>query len=283
MKLRLCFFMLALGICGAVVQGCDDNDDNLDVLDKLQAAFSQKYPEASPKWKTRGNYYIADFQNQNYAAEAWFTSDAVWLMTETDLPYAALPEAVKNAFQNSEYRSWRPDDVDMIERESMEPVYVLEVEQGSREMDLYYNAEGILIKAVEDSEDDSEDYLPIELPEEVKNFLQEKYAASKIVETDQEHGQFEVDIIHDGVAKEVLFDNSGNWLSSSWEISLDTLPEVVKTAIRQEINDKYVGYETDDEPELVETPDGNYYRIELEAEDGREVILKIREDGTLLK
>jgi hypothetical protein len=29
MKLRLCFFMLALGICGAVVQGCDDNDDNL--------------------------------------------------------------------------------------------------------------------------------------------------------------------------------------------------------------------------------------------------------------
>ena len=52
MKLRLCFFMLALGICGAVVQGCDDNDDNLDVLDKLQAAFSQKYPEASPKWKT---------------------------------------------------------------------------------------------------------------------------------------------------------------------------------------------------------------------------------------
>ena len=46
---------------------------------------------------------------------------------------------------------------------------------------------------------------------------------------------------------------------------------------------KYVGYETDDEPELVETPDGNYYRIELEAEDDREVILKIREDGSLLQ
>ena len=81
----------------------------------------------------------------------------------------------------------------------------------------------------------------------------------------------------------MLFDNNGNWLSTSWEISPDTLPEAVKTAIRQEINDNYVGYETDDEPELVETPDGNYYRIELETEDGREVILKIREDGTLLK
>ena len=268
MKLRLCFFMLALGICGAVVQGCDDNDDNLDVLDKLQAAFSQKYPEASPKWKTRSNYYIADFHGRNYESEAWFTSGAVWLMTETDLPYAALPEAVKNAFQNSEYGSWRPDDVDMIEREGMEPVYVLEVEQGPREMDLYYNAEGILIRAVEDSEDDSENYLPVELPEGVKNFLQEKYAASKIVETDREHGQLEVDIIHDGVAKEVLFDNNGNWLSTSWEISTDTLPEAVKTAIRQESNDNYVGYEADDEPE---------------AEDDRAVNLKIREDGTLLK
>lgn len=173
--------MLALGICGAVVQGCDDNDDNLDVLDKLQAAFSQKYPEASPKWKTRSNYYIADFQNQNYAAEAWFTSDAVWLMTETDLPHASLPEAVKNAFKNSEYGQWSLDDVDMLVREGMEPVYVLEVEQGPREMDLYYNAEGILIKVVEDSEDDSEDYLPIELPEEVKIFCRRNMRHPKLL------------------------------------------------------------------------------------------------------
>lgn len=62
-------------------------------------------------------------------------------MTETDLPHASLPEAVKNAFKNSEYGQWSLDDVDMLVREGMEPVYVLEVEQGPREMDLYYNAE----------------------------------------------------------------------------------------------------------------------------------------------
>ena len=275
--------MLALGICGAVMQSCDDDDDNLNVPEELRSAFSQKYPEASPKWKTRSNYYIADFQDQNYESEAWFTSDAVWLMTETDLPHASLPEAVKNAFKNSEYGQWSLDDVDMLVREGMEPVYVLEVEQGPREMDLYYNAEGILIKVVEDSEDDSEDYLPIELPEGVKNFLQEKYAESKIVETDREHGRLEVDIIHHGVVKEVVFDDSGNWLSTSREIGWNSLPEVVKIAIQREISNNYVGYEADDEPGMVETPDGNYYRIELEAEDDREVILKIREDGTLLK
>jgi len=283
MKLKMYFLMLAFGVCGAVMQSCDDDDDNLKVSEELQTAFSQRYPGATPEWKTRGNYYIADFRNRNYESEAWFTSGAVWLMTETDLPYAALPEAVKTAFRNSEYGTWRQDDVTMIEREGMEPVYVLEVEQGAREMDLYYNAEGILIKAVEDFDDDSENYLPIELPEGAKTFLQEKYAASKIVETDWEHGQFEVDIIHEGVVKEVVFDRNWNWLFTSWEIGRDRLPEAVKNAVRQEIGTNYVGYEIDDEPERVETPDGDYYRIELEAENGKEAILKIREDGTLLK
>lgn len=72
MKLKMYFLMLALGVCGAAMQSCDDDDDNLKVPEKLQSAFSQKYPEASPKWKTRGNYYIADFQDQNYESEAWF-------------------------------------------------------------------------------------------------------------------------------------------------------------------------------------------------------------------
>ena len=58
MKLKMYFLMLALGVCGAAMQSCDDDDDNLKVPEKLQSAFSQKYPEASPKWKTRGNYTL---------------------------------------------------------------------------------------------------------------------------------------------------------------------------------------------------------------------------------
>ena len=67
MKLKMYFLMLALGVCGAAMQSCDDDDDNLKVPEKLQSAFSQKYPEASPKWKTRGNYYIADFHRNGPA------------------------------------------------------------------------------------------------------------------------------------------------------------------------------------------------------------------------
>lgn len=49
--------MLALGICGAVMQSCDDDDDNLNVPEELRSAFSQKYPGSVPEWKTRSNYY----------------------------------------------------------------------------------------------------------------------------------------------------------------------------------------------------------------------------------
>ncbi len=54
MKLKMYFLMLALGVCGAAMQSCDDDDDNLKVPEKLQSAFSQKYPEASPKLENPG-------------------------------------------------------------------------------------------------------------------------------------------------------------------------------------------------------------------------------------
>ena len=37
-------------------------------------------------------------------------------MTETDIPYNALPQAVKMSFENSEYASWKRDDIDKLER-----------------------------------------------------------------------------------------------------------------------------------------------------------------------
>ena len=43
MKLKMYFLMLALGVCGAAMQSCDDDDDNLKVPEKLlvhRACFS---------------------------------------------------------------------------------------------------------------------------------------------------------------------------------------------------------------------------------------------------
>ena len=37
MKLKMYFLMLALGVCGAAMQSCDDDDDNLKVPEKFQS------------------------------------------------------------------------------------------------------------------------------------------------------------------------------------------------------------------------------------------------------
>lgn len=103
MKLKMYFLLLALGALG--LQSCNDDDDHLSsVPTELKNAFTEKYPSVSnEKWETKGNYYIAEFRQQNYETSAWFTPNGIWQMTETDLPYQALPAAVKSAFESSEY------------------------------------------------------------------------------------------------------------------------------------------------------------------------------------
>ena len=92
MKLKMYFLLLALGALG--LQSCDnDDDDDLSYVPaELKTAFTSKYPTVSnEKWETKGNYYVADFRHQNYETSAWFTPDGTWQMTETDIPYQALP------------------------------------------------------------------------------------------------------------------------------------------------------------------------------------------------
>lgn len=88
---------------------------------------------------------------------AWFDNGGAWYMTETDIPFAALPEAVQTAFNGSEYAAapWQVDDVDKLEREGVETIYVVEVEKrengNKTEVDLYYAPDGVLVKKIADA------------------------------------------------------------------------------------------------------------------------------------
>ena len=67
-------------------------------------------------------------------------------MTETDVRYENLPEPVLAAHKAGKYADWRVDDVDKLTREGMETLYVIEVEKGESELDLFYSSTGILVK-----------------------------------------------------------------------------------------------------------------------------------------
>lgn len=123
---------------------CDDDD--LKVDSEYSNALAKKYPDATRiEWERKKDYFVADCWVDAKDLEVWFSVGGVWEMTETELRTADLPEAISQAINESEYASWRIDDMDLLEYPSKAKEYVIEVEQGEKEIDLYYSESGELL------------------------------------------------------------------------------------------------------------------------------------------
>ncbi|MCC8171058.1 MAG: PepSY-like domain-containing protein [Parabacteroides sp.] len=262
MKTNLVAFA-ALACSFLAVTGCNDDDSPGYVPDAtVTRAFDTKYPNAQAvKWETKASYQVADFRYNNKEAEAWFGPDGTWMMTETDLPSVNdLPVAVQDSFKTSAYAAWRVDDIDQLERAGMEVLYIIEVENGNQETDLRYAASGVLISAVPDTDNDGS-YQPVSIPQEITSFIKDKYPKAVIMEVEPEKtGEYEVDILDGNTPKEVRLDKNYKWLQTEWDIPYARLPEAVKTAIVT----LYGAYTPDDDADLIETPAGIRYKVELE-------------------
>lgn len=158
------FFLFLMAISPFAFVSCDsDDDDNggINVSEDVQRALRDKYPNAAHvEWGAKAGYYVAEFWENGVEFDAWFSTDAVWKMTETDLGVDVnkLPTTVKEAFLGSDYAAWMVDDIDKYEREDM-TFYLIEVEkEGLRDRNLYYNEQGGLLKDAEDMPND--DVLP---------------------------------------------------------------------------------------------------------------------------
>lgn len=275
--------MLALAVITLPFLSCDDDNADGNVPSEVRTAFAQKYPSAqNVKWSNKNGYSVVDFTENSTRGTAWFDHRGTWYMTETDIPFSALPQPVQDTFNSSEYAQspWRVDDVDKLERQGFDPVYVIEVEaSGDREMDLFYSGDGILIKTIVDNDDDDyEDHLPGPVTNDIKAFIEDNYPDARIVEIEREdNSTIEVDIIHANISKEVVFDLNNNWLYTSWEVRISELPQ----AVRNIVNDPaYTGYHIDD-ADFVETADSNYYLLELEKGNS-EIKVKVDEAGNIL-
>ena len=284
------FLLAALSLC--LFQSCD-NDDNEPVPGyvsaETKAAFDEKYPAAKDvEWETRNAYLIVHLFWKiwkNTRKNHWFRqlmrfADGIMNdMTETDIPFAQLPDAVKTAFQQGEYSTWKVDDVDMIERRDVETVYVIETEQGNSEVDLYYSPDGILVKTVLDAggNDGYEDFIPSQPSSSVDAYVKEHYPSARILDIDREKGVTEVEILDGTVCRELLFDDGGAWMQTKTELRITALPDAVMAAIKAS---QYATYRIDD-ADFIETLTGEWYLVELES-GKQEVKLRIDATGKIL-
>ena len=95
--MKLGWILMTLASAVALV-GCDKNDDAVQVPAQVETAFHAMYPNATDvRWSGRSGYMVADFRESGVANSAWFDHSGGWHMTDTDIPYQALPEAVKTS------------------------------------------------------------------------------------------------------------------------------------------------------------------------------------------
>lgn len=251
-------FLLLFAFSAIIFTGCSDDDDDYLPEEKFITALKSKYPEAKNlHWERKNEYQVADFIYHDRETDAWFDFSGKWVMSETDLLFDELPEPVKTNFAASPYANWHVDDVDLIERHNVDPIYIIEVEQGKEEVNLYYSAEGVLIK--ESKENIGTPHSPLVMPESIEKFIARKYVGAQILEYEKEKDRFEVDILDSGVYKDVYFTLEGEWLLTKWDIRLGDVPPMIRGVIES----AYPDYKIDD-VEMRETLQGFSFSFELE-------------------
>lgn len=102
------------------------------------------------------------------------------------------------------------------------------------------------------------------------------YPAGNVVDVDTYQDFIEVEVMDGMTSRDVYFDKQGNWLRTETDVRPTELPSAVTNAIAA---GEHAALRIDD-AEWVETPDGNYYVVELDANP--DVYLKITAEGVIL-
>lgn len=266
-----------------------------EIPEAIRSAFYAQYGEgARVQWSKKDGYAVADFEGAGPGGEqtVWYgMTDGAWAMTEVEMLFEALPEAVSAAFAATEYAAapWRTErEVDVLSRSAGETLYVIEVEKNENgretEADLFFTDAGVLAKVVLDADREAgySGYLPQQPTGNVEAWLDEHFPGAGIVDVERENGGTEVEIVWDGLAHDVIFDAAGNWVRTKTEYGrrdLDRVPQAVISAAEAAAPGAVV-----DEVNRYETAaNGVYYVVEMENGRYDDVELCFDEQGNAME
>lgn len=256
MKTKL--FVLITLLCSTIVFiGCKNDDDDFTPNSNIENEFKTRYPNAKDvAWETKSGYIVARFRQNSDYSEAWFTENALWVMTNTDIKFPSLPQAVQDNYNGSYYADWEIDDILRLERIDTKMLYIIEVEKDPYAIDLQYSASGILINAIPHQDD--EFYLPVTIPQKIKEFIAATYPAAEIMQYSKIGYNYVVDVL-DGVnSMHVAFDKDYNWLYTNWQVYYINVPQ----PIQDKIKSTYPGYKILSAIQT-ENPQGTTYTIKM--------------------
>lgn len=301
--LSLCHILLTGSF--VLMTSCNDNDDlhsnpvPENIPEKVILEFNAKYPNATNvTWSTKDTYAVANFYLASTRTgghepnnTAWFNMAGHWNMTETEISYQQLPEAVKIAFEASPYASWRMDnEIDKLQRsDNNETLYIIEVSQKEgnveTEVDLYYTEEGILVKEIINAEADNDyhEYLPQQPEGNIQTWLDQNFPNVRIVDYDCEQNSTEVEIIANGLKHEILFDNQQQWVYTKTEYERRDLTQIPTSILNHLRTSPYYTSDNaiDDVEKYTTRDNGTYYCFELKTAYDDDVKVYVNETGII--
>lgn len=94
----------------------------------------------------------------------------------------------------------------------------------------------------------------------IKSYIETKYPGSVLRKAEYEKsGLLEVEFIHDSLIKDAYFKSDNSWVYTEWDVRTASLPQVVTDAVKNSYPDYVI-----DSADYIESPDGDYYKLELE-------------------
>lgn len=113
----------------------------------VTTAFSQKFPSATDvKWdKENAHEYEASFVWKGEKYSANFSDTGEWMETESPVTFAQLPEKVQSAF-NASHKGAVIKAIAKIETSKGATKYEVEIKQGNKIMERFYDSDGNEIK-----------------------------------------------------------------------------------------------------------------------------------------
>ena len=233
--------------CAAMcLSSCSDDNSpvvNENVPSEVLKSFAKQYGNVTDvKWEQKNDYHVARFNGGKlsraaesaYTTSAWFTTDGKQRQADQDIDFKDLPAVVQdafNAYKESLYADWTVDDCEVVVRDEMSQIYVVEIEKDELEREISISEEGAILKDVLDDDDD-DDILPVVISDELKAALKllfpETFDGIQYLELEIDDEEIEVDIIEGGKHKEIEFDAQYNWVSTEYDVTVEEAMELLK-------------------------------------------------------
>lgn len=250
----------------------------------IREFIKSKYPNGRiADIEPESNGYIdVEIIDNRISKDLLFDSDGTWLHTSYEVSWPALPKAVQEAFNNSQYKDYYIDDIDYYETAENGNYYRFALESIEGDIKITIREDGSVSTPGYPGTPGGSDN-PTGNPgvnEVISQYINLYYPGAKILDSDKKGGYTEVEIFYEGKMIELFFNGSNQFVRSERDVKFNELPDPVKDVIRTTYENTY----DIDDIELVETTDQQYYKFDLEkkGENNTFITVNILPDGTIL-